>query len=77
MHLVAFRYLSMPNVQVLYVFHRVSVYMFKDFSSSIFLGGWGSVCKVQILGDFVIFRFPSVKFKLGAFRDFSVSMYSV
>ena len=25
----------------------------------------------------MIFRFPSVKFKLGAFRDASVSMYNV
>lgn len=36
-----------------------------------------SMPKVQILDDFVIFRFPSVKFKLGVFRDVSVSMYSV
>ena len=43
MYLVAFRFLSMSNVQVLYEFRRVSVYMFKDtfLLPFFFLGGGG------------------------------------
>ena len=50
MHLVAFRFLSMSNVQVLDVFRRVSVYMFKDI---FLLPFWVEVggCKVQFLGS--------------------------